>query len=200
LKTPSKISYRDNSLALKRIKLDKASKGTKESNEEHWGYHVEPGMECHSWTKLLLEKDTKITKFDDPNLEKLAITANQGIMKLPPGKTATEVVGDYLRGVYNFIIGELERRTTAAVIEITPLEFWLTVPATWSDQAKKATRDAAKMAGFGIRPSDTIYMITEPEAAAVAALSDLIEEGVPDQVKPGDGSKSFQPISSYSFS
>jgi hypothetical protein len=189
VKTPSKISYRNNNLTLKHIKCDEESKDMKESGEEHWGFHVEPGMECHSWTKLLLEKDAKITKFDDPNLEKLAITATQGIMKLPFGKTATEVAGDYLRGVYNFIISELERRATAAVIKMTPVEFWLTVPATWSDQAKKATRDAAKLAGFGSRPGDTIYMITEPEAAAVAALSDLIEEGVKDQVKPGDGSK-----------
>lgn len=189
LKTPSKISYRDNIQALKCIKKDEDSKDEKEETEDYWGYHVEPGMECLSWTKLLLEKDAKITKFDDPNLARLALTTTQGIMKLPPGKTATEVVGDYLRGVYKFVFSELERRATAAVIKITPIEFWLTVPATWSDQAKKATRDAAKLAGFGTRPGDQIYMITEPEAAAVAALSDLVEEGVPDQVKAGDGSK-----------
>lgn len=192
MKTPSKISYRDSSLAIKCIKKDEDTKDMKELVEQFRAYHVEPGMDCQSWTKLLLEKDTNITNFDDPNLEKLALTATQGIMKLSPGKTATEVVGDYLRGVYNFVISELERRATAAVINITPLEFWLTVPATWSDQAKKATRDAAKLAGFGSRPGDEIFMITEPEAAAVAALSNLIEEGVPDQVKPGDGSKSSE--------
>lgn len=153
---------------MKCIKKDDDSKDTediKELAEPFWGYHVEPGLNCQSWTKLLLEKDTKITKFDDPNLEKLTLTATQGIMKLSLGKTATEVVGDYLRGVYNFVTSELERRTTAAMIEITPLEFWLTVPATWSDQANKASRDAVKLAGFGSRPGDKIFMITEPEAA-----------------------------------
>lgn len=34
-------------------------------------------------------------------------------------------------------------------------------------------------------------MITEPEAAAVASLSGLNAEGVQNQVKSGDGSKSL---------
>lgn len=35
------------------------------------------------------------------------------------------------------------------MIKMTPIEFWLTVPATWSDKAKSATKDAATRAEFG---------------------------------------------------
>lgn len=134
--------------------------------------------------KLLLDGDTKITEFDDASL-------GQGVLKLPIGKTATDVCADYLTGIYAYTISELERIWGDGMIKLTPIEFWLTVPATWSDKAKSATKDAATRAGFGTRIGDSIFMITEPEAAAVASLSGLIADGVQNQVKPGDGSKSF---------
>lgn len=56
---------------------------------------------------------------------------------------------------------------------MTPLEFWFTVPAIWSDGGRNATLDAARRAGFAkdnSRPYDTINLILEPEAAAITAL------------------------------
>jgi hypothetical protein len=46
---------------------------------------------------------------------------------------------------------------------------------------------AAKKAGFASRPGDTISMISEPEAAAVATLSGLVNAGVANQIQTGDG-------------
>ena len=63
-------------------------------------------------------------------------------------------------------------------------------PATWSDRAKNATQTAARNAGFASRTNDRMFLITEPEAAAIAALSGLIGEGVENQISAGDGSKS----------
>ncbi|KAL2673962.1 hypothetical protein Neosp_012408 [[Neocosmospora] mangrovei] len=64
-----------------------------------------------------------------------------------------------------------------------PVDFWLTVPATWSDAAKRLTMEAARDAGFASRPNDRVRLITEPEAAAHLALKssihhvqDLIED------------------------
>ncbi|KAF3480439.1 heat shock 70 kDa protein 12A [Arthroderma uncinatum] len=67
------------------------------------------------------------------------------------------------------------------------MEFWFTMPAIWSDKAQHATREAAKRAGFGSRPGDEIYMISEPEAAAIAALKDHTSNEALSIVKPGNG-------------
>lgn len=70
------------------------------------------------------------------------------------------------------------------LIFLAPFEFWFTVPAIWSDAAKAATRNAACEAGFGSRRGDEIYMVPEPEAAAIATIKYLAED---DNVQPGDG-------------
>ncbi|PPJ53004.1 hypothetical protein CBER1_11214 [Cercospora berteroae] len=54
------------------------------------------------------------------------------------------------------------------------MDCWLTVPAVWSDQAQNATKATAKEAGFGSRPGDSISLIPEPEAAAVAVLKNIV--------------------------
>jgi hypothetical protein len=127
-------------------------------------------MKSYSWMKLLLDRKTPSTDYDDPDLKH---SQGEGLLQLPPGTTATEVCGDFLREIYQYTLEYLRKRLTAAVIDITPFEFWMTVPAIWSDAAKAATWEAARMAGFGSRAGDTVNFIPEPEAAAVAALSSM---------------------------
>ncbi|KAK5120261.1 hypothetical protein LTR85_006467 [Meristemomyces frigidus] len=57
------------------------------------------------------------------------------------------------------------------------MDCWLTVPAVWSDQARHATKAAAKAAGFGSRAGDTISVISEPEAAAITVLKKYAQVG-----------------------
>jgi molecular chaperone DnaK (HSP70) len=47
--------------------------------------------------------------------------------------------------------------------------------AIWTDMAQTATRNAAVAAGLRSCPSDTIQMITEPEAAAIAAVKNNLQ-------------------------
>lgn len=106
--------------------------------------------------------------------------AANGLMRLPQGKTAKDVVTDYMKGLYAMFV-----KAVSAVWgdDLSfPIEFWLTVPATWSDQAKWATRAAAMDAGFGARLGDEINLIAEPEAAAHLALKSSIHH-VDDLVK-----------------
>lgn len=127
-------------------------------------------MKAYSWTKLLLDNNTPLTKYDDTTLED---ASQMGIMNLPEGKDAVEVVSDFLSEIYKHIKMDISKRITDETLQITPLEFWFTVPAIWSDQAQDATRRAACLAGFGqslSRPNDKIFLITEPEAAALASL------------------------------
>jgi molecular chaperone DnaK (HSP70) len=139
-------------------------------------------MVAHSWTKLLLDRGTPLTQFDDA----LEEVAGMGIFKQPPGKSAIQVVADYLSKVYNHILQAIAKQITEATLQITPLEFWFTVPAIWSDEAKHATLQAAHIAGFGTRPGnveDKINLITEPEAAAIAALRKTTTDGMGPSVK-----------------
>lgn len=141
-------------------------------------------MKSYSWTKLLLDGKTSLSKYDDPELAKLE---GSGLLKFPSKMDPSQVVGDYLREVYTWTLNQLETRVSEEVIRITPFEFWITIPAIWSDKAKAATKEAARAAGFASRPGDTMFMIPEPEAASVATLKGLIQNGSTLQVKPGDG-------------
>ncbi|KAF2812375.1 actin-like ATPase domain-containing protein [Mytilinidion resinicola] len=168
-KTPSRIAYRSEN---------------QESNANQFGYQVTPKMTSYSWTKLLLDSRTPATAHDDPDLQK---SEGAGMLRLPRGKTATEVAADYLREVYRWTVTELEKRISPEVVRETPFEFWFTVPAIWSDAAKASTQAAARAAGFASRPGDKIFLIPEPEAAGVSVLKGLTQEGLSNQAKPGDG-------------
>jgi hypothetical protein len=168
LKTPSRIAY---------------SADNPRIESRRWGYQVEPGMIAYSWTKLLFDRGICLTDFDDPALEG---KAGAGMLRLPDGKTAVDVAADYLSEVYKHILASIARKVTDESLSSTPLEFWFTVPAIWSDQARNATRTAAQRAGFGngaARPNDKIFMISEPEAAAVMALKKYAISGIGGAVK-----------------
>jgi molecular chaperone DnaK (HSP70) len=153
-KVPSQIAYaRDN------IKHN--------LDDDRWGYGVEPGMLSYCWTKLLLDARTAATNYDDPSLKEAAGGAG---LRVPPGKSPVDVVTDYLKHLYKHCMDRLERKLTKGLLDASPIEFWFTMPAIWSDEAQFLTRKAAKDAGFGTRPLDSINMITEPEAAALAAF------------------------------
>lgn len=163
MKTPSRIAY---------------VKDGNSSSKQLWGFQVEPGMKAYSWFKLLLDEYTPLTKYDDANLER---ASKSGILRLPNGKSATDVTADFLSEIYRCILKVLIKQITAEVLRITPLEFWFTVPAIWSDKAMNATLEAAHRAGFGKsrdRSHDTVNLIPEPEAAAITTLNKCIGKGV----------------------
>ncbi|EAW24046.1 Hsp70 family protein [Aspergillus fischeri NRRL 181] len=175
-KVPSRIAYPQGNCAIQK---------------HSWGFRIEHGVPAFSWTKLLLDSGVDITEFSDRALE--AATA-MGIMKLPHGKIAIQVVTEFLREVYVHICRELEK----VLAELCPplrlrdvhMEFWFTTPAVWSDQIQFEYKEAAIRAGFGPsddRPDDTIYMLCEPEAAALATFKTMPLCGPGMQIKPGDG-------------
>ncbi|EFR01012.1 hypothetical protein MGYG_04014 [Nannizzia gypsea CBS 118893] len=171
-KTPSRIAYQFEDIR---------------SNSIRWGFQVEPGMTSFSWTKLLLDQNTALGVFDDNNLEN---ASKLGILQLPHGKTAVDVVADFLTEVRAHVFKMIEKQVTKETLRITPIEYWFTVPAIWSDQAKAQTKTAAQRAGFVYnieRPSDQMFMVTEPEAAAIAALKKTATDGLGASVQPGDG-------------
>ncbi|KAL2181474.1 uncharacterized protein P884DRAFT_281709 [Thermothelomyces heterothallicus CBS 202.75] len=167
-KTPTVIAYEAENRGARR---------------NHWGYEVRRGMLSCSWTKLLLDTSAETAEFDDPSLHDAAGSA---FFHIPEGKDAQMVCQDFLTEVYRFVIHNLKMRITPEVFDMTPMECYLTVPAIWTDKARTATWEAAKAAGFGSRPFDTIRMVPEPEAAAVAALRKDLRPGSVNAVKTGD--------------
>ena len=154
-KVPSQIAY----------KIDNP-----QFEKDIWGYEIPASAQRQCWTKLLLDQKAQISEFDDPNLKD---TVQSSALTLPQGKSPEDVVSDFLSHLYKHCMGVLGKRMTMGVLSATPIEFWFTMPAIWSDEAQYATKKAAERAGFGKSPSrelDSINMITEPEAASIAAL------------------------------
>lgn len=151
-KVPTRIAYKRENPKLSKNK---------------WGFEVHPKLISYSWTKLLLDKNALVGEYDDPAL---ADMAGQGMMKLPDFRKAEEVCEDFLHELYIYLTSKLCQEMTESTYDTTPMECWITLPAIWSDEAKDATLNAARKAGFGSRPDDAIFTIAEPEAAAIATL------------------------------
>ncbi|GAQ09157.1 hypothetical protein ALT_6478 [Aspergillus lentulus] len=176
IKVPSKIAYPQGNCVIQK---------------NSWGFRIEHGASAFAWTKLLLDSGVDITHFNDTALDEATA---MGIMKLPQGKVAIQVVTEFLREVYVHTCRELEK----GLVKFCPplrlrdvhMEFWFTTPAVWSDQTRFEYKEAAIRAGFGPsddRPDDTICMLCEAEAAALAAFETMPLCGPGMQIKPGDG-------------
>ena len=148
-----------------------------------WGYGIKSSAQAYSWTKLLLDRQVKLAEFDDDNLRSI----DPGLLALPPGKSPEDVVADYLTKLYEHIMKHLEPKVMKSVLDVTDIDFWFSMPALWSDKAQAATRDAAKKAGFGSRNNDQIFMIREPEAAAISCLNEFIAGTTTRIVAEGEG-------------
>lgn len=166
-------------VARKNEQLDKAPSRiafaieNEEAASDRWGYDVDASMKSYSWMKLLLDDNALPTEFDSNQLHgKIA----KGLLTLPADKTAEDVAAAYLQCMYQHVMDVLTKVYSAEILKVTAIDWWFTVPATWQDAANDATRNAAARAGFGSRKGDELYMITEPEAAAVAILSMAIEK------------------------
>lgn len=150
----------------------------------NWGFEVSGSMKRYIWTKLLLDRSVDISHHDDPLLS--TMHGSGGFLRLPPDKTAQDVVRDFLSQVYQHTIRTIERELSPEVLQTLPMQCWITVPAIWSDGAQHATREAAIQAGFGSRQSDSVSMITEPEAAALWALKPHLSPSAVDPLHIGE--------------
>jgi len=76
----------------------------------------------------------------------------------------------------------LYRRFDRGVMQMTKVNFILTVPAIWSDSAKKKTEDAAIRAGMG--NENGLELLSEPESAAIYTLKNV--DTTHSQIRVGD--------------
>ncbi|KAF3931474.1 hypothetical protein ABW19_dt0204232 [Dactylella cylindrospora] len=118
-----------------------------------WGYDIQANLTILKWFKLFLE-------YTDDEIKTMC--------DLPPGKTILDITSDFLGALYRHAMEQLYLQRGRAVMEITQVDFVLTIPAVWNEQACFRTRQAAERAGF--TRNHTLSMCTEPEAAALYTL------------------------------
>ncbi|MCJ1259426.1 hypothetical protein MMC24_007263 [Lignoscripta atroalba] len=103
-------------------------------------------------------------------------------MASPPGYDTPpeKLVKDYLTALRKHAEQILRYKLPQSALQSTPIEFVITVPAVWSDDAQAKTRACAEQAGMGL--GTALHVISEPEAAAMYAL-DAMD---PHNIRVGD--------------
>ena len=87
------------------------------------------------------------------------------------GKTGQEVVTEYLKQLWKYTETEISRKKGDDWKSIFRVRVVLTVPAVWTAGAKDRTIQAPRAAGL----PESIEIVTEPEAGALAVLRDKEE-------------------------
>ncbi|KAK6529165.1 hypothetical protein TWF694_004377 [Orbilia ellipsospora] len=170
-----------------------------------WGYLIPPGAPRLAWAKLDLDEDNfyenqgeneDYVDVDDPFAETPAnpddeFPMAEGMRFNPLNKSPVDVVADYLTALYDVIMSNLRRAQGENFINKTAIDWVMTVPAVWSEKAQALTKEAASRAGIGQREKDRLFLLSEPEAAAVYAISELYQRDTtrrndPNMLKVGD--------------
>ncbi|KAH9437236.1 hypothetical protein MCOR02_000892 [Pyricularia oryzae] len=139
----------------------------------NWGYTIGFKEESLRWFKILLEADPRYS-------DKAREIHETRILLENLGKTPVEVAGDYLGKIWEYTQKDIRRHMGCdGWQQDCEILFVVTVPAVWSASAKQKTLDAAAAAGLGPR----IQLLTEPQAAALAALEEMEDQ---DRLKIGE--------------
>ncbi|KAI0452973.1 hypothetical protein F5B21DRAFT_515653 [Xylaria acuta] len=145
-----------------------------------WGYEVPADADPFCWFKLLLLYDEDL----EPELRESSFVIRARCMIEKSGKTAVDLVADYLRLLWEHIMSTIERPRGETVVEALPIHIALTVPAIWKSYARQAMEDAAKKSHTldpRLAGATKLTFAPEPEAAALAILH---EQG--SGVRPGN--------------
>ncbi|KAJ7657911.1 hypothetical protein DFH06DRAFT_1409092, partial [Mycena polygramma] len=141
-----------------------------------WGLEAKnasamPGTSRYEWFKLFL----------DPRALRDEAALDPRLPLLPPGKTPTDLIMEFLSCLWEYAREQITR-DIGAIADLNSADVWVTVPAAWDGRGCALMREAAIEAGLvqsaypgDIAWRDRLRIITEPEAAAVhcAHLTDL---------------------------
>jgi hypothetical protein len=147
-----------------------------DSDDYKCGNEIPPNLEPLRWFKLLLPKETDLPTHIQQSSEFNKIKEARNNLRRE-GKEVEDVVADYLRFLWNHVKGVIERSKTKLVVDTTPFQVVLTVPAIWKADAIQKMRNAAAKAGIlatrATGLETVLYTVPEPEAAALATYADL---------------------------
>ncbi|KAK8102078.1 hypothetical protein PG984_015224 [Apiospora sp. TS-2023a] len=137
-----------------------------------WGFEVGNDCDPVRWFKLLLLKEEDL----DPSLRSSEFVLRGRQHMRDEGKTAVELVADYLRALWCHILKSIAKARGEVVVDVSRFHVVITVPAIWRPYARQAMRDAAEKAGIlkkrMIAGETCLSFVAEPEAAALSTLSE----------------------------
>jgi hypothetical protein len=67
---------------------------------------------------------------------------------------------------------------------VPPIEYWFTVPATWSERTRDRMLEVLQTAGYSARDGDSVLLLSEAEAAAAGVLDDMPRLQVGQEYSP----------------
>jgi len=137
-----------------------------------WGYNIPYEAEQARWFKLLL--------IDDKDLPEEV----QGSTRIKEAraylrkhnKEPIAVIANFLRLLWNHCNQRITETVSRNLVNYSKFHIVITLPAIWPDYARRRMEEAASQAGMLAKrvAGDTqLSFISEPEAAAVATLSDM---------------------------
>ncbi|KAL3474643.1 hypothetical protein BJX99DRAFT_231373 [Aspergillus californicus] len=146
-----------------------------------WGYDIPPDADPVKWFKLLLLREEDL----DPKLRASEFVLRGRKMLRELDKTATDVIADYLRALWQHVMKTIHKARGKSVIAALAFHVVITVPAIWKDYARQAMKEAARRAGI-LDDRDAgptiLTFAPEPEAAALATLCERARELNTDDV------------------
>ncbi len=146
----------------------------------YWGYEIPDDVDPVQWFKLQLLRDEDL----GPELRTSEYVGRCRRMLRETGKSATDLVADYLRLLWEHVIDTICRDRGTAAVEGMKFHVVLTVPAIWQGYARQRMEDAVAQAGIldaRVAGKTELSFVTEPEAAALATLYNN-----PNPCKKGD--------------
>ncbi|KAL5333003.1 hypothetical protein BJX70DRAFT_403990 [Aspergillus crustosus] len=146
--TPSTVTYDDNGDIVW---------GKQAKNLASGGY---------TWTKILLDENQRHEGFQST----LVSDASKAFFVRPESTECQALIIDFLARPHTYILDGLVNNYSSLAL---PVEYWFTVPAVWKDKTLGLMKEAINAAGYTTRPQDSIWAISEAEAASLSIWKQL---------------------------
>jgi molecular chaperone DnaK (HSP70) len=162
VKVPSQILYKDETI--------------------RWGFDIPLGEKPLQWFKvfLLQEEDMRQPFMDEKFRDWLSFReAREQLKGLK--KTAADVVADYLKLLWQWVIDDMGKIIGEAAVAAFPFRVVITCPAIWPLYAQSRIRQAAEAAGIldhRVGGETVLDLLPEPEAAVLSIMEDFYGEPV----------------------
>lgn len=134
-----------------------------------WGYDIPTDADPVRWFKLLLVKQDDLTQ--ELRMSEYLLRGRKMLQET--GKTAVDVIADYLELLFKHTISQIIKARGKSVVDALRFHIVITVPAIWKSYARQGMEKAAKKAGFlrwRAAGETTLTFAPEPEAAVLSTL------------------------------
>lgn len=137
-----------------------------------WGVNAKHDEEALRWFKLLLVNQEDL----DEETRTSAYIQKARSDLLASGKSAVEAVSIFLKEMFEHAVEMLKSSVGRGMVDSSRFHIVYTVPAIWPEYARRRMQEAVEQAGILEHREigrTTYDVVSEPEAAALATLSDL---------------------------